>query len=136
MKNLICYAGIVISVVIITAVFVICCRESRAAADFVRSYGWEIQPHPIECAEVILPREFDDVYLQYNELQKKIGLDLEAYRGMKAVRYTFSVNNYPSEFKEQVRANVLIVRGEAVGGDISTTSLDGFMHSLGDGLHK
>lgn len=131
MKNFICYCGILISVVIIFTVFITCCRECKNAADFVRSYGWEIDAHPIECEEVLLPKEFDDVYSQYNELQKKASLDLLPYRGRRGVRYTFSVLNYQSEKGEiSPRANVIMVDGAAIGGDVCTTELGGFMHSL------
>ena len=132
MRNIFCFACVTVSVIIIAAVCLICSRESKAAADFVKGYGWEINPHPIESIEVILPQEFDEVYKCYNELQKRAGLDLSHYKGKRAVRYTFSVNNYPIQSSSPVRANVLVVRGVAIGGDISTTALDGFMHSLNE----
>lgn len=129
MKNFICYIGVLISIVIINAVFVFCFKESTVAAEFLASYGWETESTPIESVEISIPDEFDDVYNNYNILQKEAGLDLEKYKGCKAVRYTFIILNYP-EIKENVHGNVIMVEGKPVAGDISTVALDGFMHSL------
>jgi hypothetical protein len=99
--------------------------------DFLSSYGWEVQKKEVERADIIIPNPFDLVYERYNELQLKAGLDLRPYMGMNAVRYTYIVENYPRDTgSEKVRANVICVNGEPVGGDIMTVSLHGFMHSL------
>lgn len=98
--------------------------------DFLKGYGWEVNEKYIEKSELTIPLVFDDVYIGYNEIQKQAGLDLSKYKGEKAVRYTYEVKNYPKEVGEVVRANVICVDGEAVGGDIMTVSINGFMHSL------
>lgn len=41
---------------------------------FIASFGWTVPAAPEEVKEVLIPREFDEVYIQYNNLQKKTGL--------------------------------------------------------------
>ncbi|MDR2654668.1 MAG: DUF4830 domain-containing protein [Oscillospiraceae bacterium] len=96
---------------------------------FLESFGWKISEEALEIAEVIIPEEFDDVYLNYNEIQKEQGMDLAKLRGKRVKRYTYAVKNYPGTTSE-VRANLLVYNGKIVGGDISSTSLDGFMHGF------
>lgn len=99
-------------------------------AEFLRGYGWETESRPIEEAKVIIPDPFDKVYENYNLMQKRAGLDLEPYKGKSGTRYTYIVKNYPCDVGEAVRANVICIDGNPVGGDIMTVSINGFMHSL------
>lgn len=97
---------------------------------FLKDYGWEVGPKAVEKAEVIIPKPFDLVYENYNKMQLEAGLDLEPYMGMRGMRYTYIVENYPKDVGEEVRANVICIDSEPVGGDIMTVSVNGFMHSL------
>ncbi len=99
---------------------------------FLNEYGWETQPEATDYADVTIPPVFDAVYTNYNELQKKAGLDLTPYCGKKGVRYSFVITNYPMDVGETVYANVLCIDGVPVGGDIMTVSLNGFMHALNE----
>ena len=82
--------------------------------------------------EIVIPEEFDDVYLRYNELQKKQGLDLSKYRSKRVKRWTYIIKNYPgySETDDCVRINLLVFDGCVIGGDVSSVELDGFMHTF------
>lgn len=128
MKNLLSYGLVCFSVLIIAYAFVVYSAENDAI-EFLSYYGWQVEEKPIESAPVLIPEEFDTIFEDYNLLQKEAGLDLKAYRGQKGTRYTYRVMNYPENI-ENVRANVIVIDGKAVGGDISTVALDGFMHSL------
>lgn len=128
MKNLLSYGLVCFSVLIIAYAFVVYSSENDAI-EFLSYYGWQVEEKPIESAPVLIPEEFDTIFEDYNLLQKEAGLDLKAYRGQKGTRYTYRVMNYPENI-ENVRANVIVIDGKAVGGDISTVALDGFMHSL------
>lgn len=128
MKNILSYTFVCISIVIIAYAFVAYSAENDAI-EFLSYYGWQVEEKPIESAPVIIPEEFDTIFEDYNVLQKEAGLDLKAYRGQKGTRYTYRVLNYPENI-ENVRSNVIVIDGKAVGGDISTVALDGFMHSL------
>lgn len=97
---------------------------------FLKGYGWEVRTKSVEKEDIIIPKPFDRVYENYNDIQLKAGLDLRPYMGMKGVRYTYIVENYPKDVGEEVRANVICINNEPVGGDIMTVSIRGFMHSL------
>lgn len=97
---------------------------------FLKGYGWEVRTKSVEKEDIIIPKPFDRVYENYNYIQLKAGLDLRPYMGMKGVRYTYIVENYPKDVGEEVRANVICINNEPVGGDIMTVSIRGFIHSL------
>ena len=97
---------------------------------FLKGYGWEVRTKSVEKDDIIIPKPFDRVYENYNDIQLKAGLDLRPYMGMKGVRYTYIVENYPKDVGEEVRANVICINNEPVGGDIMTVSIRGFIHSL------
>ena len=97
---------------------------------FLKGYGWEVRTKAVEKEDIIIPKPFDRVYENYNDIQLKAGLDLRPHMGMKGVRYTYIVENYPKDVGEEVRANVICINNEPVGGDIMTVSIRGFIHSL------
>ena len=97
---------------------------------FLKGYGWEVRTKSVEKEDIIIPKPFDRVYENYNDIQLKAGLDLRPYMGMKGVRYTYIVENYPKDVGEEVRANVICINNAPVGGDIMTVSIRGFIHSL------
>lgn len=102
-------------------------NERRVA--FLESYGWQVDPEPIENEKVTIPYVFGDVYVNYNALQRKQGFDLSRYRGKHVVRWTYTVKNYPG-VPDGVRANILVFDGRVVGGDVCTVALGGFMQGL------
>ena len=97
---------------------------------FLKGYGWEVRTKSVEKEDIIITKPFDRVYENYNDIQLKAGLDLRPYMGLKGVRYTYIVENYPKDVGEEVRANVICINNEPVGGDIMTVSIRGFIHSL------
>lgn len=131
MKKLKYYITSLVIIAVSTAAFSVFAGEAadEKAKAFLGSYGWETG-ECIEKQQVIIPEPFDLVYENYNLLQKEAGLDLEPYMGKYGVRYTYEVTNYSYDPGEPVRANVIIIDGECVGGDICTVSLGGFIHSL------
>ncbi len=125
------YFAAVIIIVIITIAFAVFASSADVVnIEFLRSYGWNVGEHYIECADIIIPKPFDLVYERYNELQKEAGLDLTDYMGCHGKRYTYIVENYPEDVGEPVRADVICVDGKPVAGDIMTVSANGFMYAL------
>ena len=131
MQKIIAY---ILIILIISAISLSCLAfttwKNKDNIEFLRSYGWEVKKKPIEKVEVIIPSEFDDVYNNYNQIQLQAGLNLENYKGKKGIRYTYEVTNYPKEISDTVRANIIIIDNTPVAGDIMTTNINGFMHSL------
>ena len=99
---------------------------------FFSQFGWQINPEPIEVKEIIIPQEFDEVYENYNSIQKQQGLDLELYKGMRAKFWSYEILNYPGYENSDgvIRGNLLIYDGIVIGGDVSDIRLDGFMHTF------
>ena len=98
---------------------------------FIASLGYTVKTEPDSVEEVIIPEEFDDIYTQYNELQKAADLDLSPYKGCNAKKWTYTVTNYPAyENRDCIKLNLLIYNGRVIGGDICSVELDGFMNPL------
>ncbi len=100
--------------------------------DFLAQFGWEIDEDPVEVSEVIIPAEFDSAYKEYNDMQAGHGLDLSKYSGMRAKRWTYTVKNYPGYENNDgmVQANIFVLDGAVIGGDISSLEKDGFMQDF------
>lgn len=96
---------------------------------FLSQFGWEVAETPDEEEKVTVPSEFDKIFMTYNEMQKKQGLDLGGYRGREVTRYTYSVTNYPG-YEGKVYANLLICKNKVIAGDICSADADGFIHGF------
>lgn len=97
--------------------------------EFLRQFGWEVRPEPLEQVEVVIPGEFDKVYAGYNEIQKNQGLDLGRYKNKTVSRYTYEVLNYP-DYEGRVLVNLLVYRNRVIGGDVCTSDINGFIHGF------
>ena len=130
-KDMIYFISVVI-IIVTTLMFVLFASGETDTNNivFLKGYGWEVRTKSVEKEDIIIPKPFDRVYENYNDIQLKAGLDLRPYMGMKGVRYTYIVENYPKDVGEEVRANVICINNEPVGGDIMTVSIRGFIHSL------
>ncbi len=104
-------------------------KTNKERVEFLTSLGWEVSKEPIEEQVITIPKEFDDVYTQYNDIQKKQGFDLSEYSGLEATRYTYEVKNYP-DTNEKVVADIIVYRNKIIAGDIQSTAMDGFMAGL------
>lgn len=106
--------------------------NSKERLKFISQFGWEVETEPSEVAEIIIPIEFDDVYSNYNEIQKQQSCDLTDYCGKRVKRWTYTIKNYPGYNEDDtcVRINLLIYDGIVIGGDVSSTELSGFMHTF------
>ena len=97
---------------------------NEARVKFLTDLGWEVTTSPAEATEVRIPRDSDEVFARYNELQKSQGYDLTKYAGKKVMRYVYKINNYP-DAKEPVYATLLVYKDRIIGGDITDTTPGG-----------
>lgn len=104
-------------------------KTEEQRQEFAAGLGWQISAEPVEVEEVVVPKEFDEVYEKYNQIQLDQGLGLQRLRGKRMKRYSYEVLNYPGQ-SENVRLNLLVYNGKIVGGDVCSMELDGFMHGL------
>ena len=108
--------------------------SSTEVVNYISSLGWAVSEEPDEIKEVVIPHEFNDVYLNYNEIQKAQGFDLTDYAGERVKMWTYTVTNYPGyEDKDCVKINILVYEGCVIGGDVCSVELDGFMYGLSGG---
>lgn len=94
--------------------------------EFIERRGHNVIDNPIDVKTIVIPQVFSDVYNNYNALQRKIGFDLEKYKGKTVVLYTYSALGYDDE----VHINLLVCNDIIIGGDVSSVKLNGFMNSL------
>ncbi len=95
----------------------------------LEGFGWNVDKEPVESMEVRIPEKFDGVYNEYNEIQKKQGLNLTEYAGERVMRYTYRINNHPSGELGTI-ANIITYKNKLIAGDICSPKLGGFMHGL------
>lgn len=128
MKN---FLFAVILIIFIALVFVFFSNDINSKnLRFLSSFGIKADPSFVSFEEIIIPKEFDSVYEEYNFLQIQAGFDLLEYRGSTAVRYTYKVLNFPQGSGDTVYANVISLSGKPIGGDICCPAIDGFMLPL------
>lgn len=104
--------------------------EERIA--FFRQFGFEVNESPLEVKEVVIPEEFDEVYNEYNELQKSQGLDLTDYKGVRVKFWSYEITDYPGyeNTDGQIRGNLLTYNGIVIACDVSNIELGGFTEKL------
>ena len=102
--------------------------ESERIA-FLEGLGWETSGEAINCREVTIPEDWNEVYVKYNDLQLEQGFDLSKYKGRPAVIYSYSILNYDGK-PQNIVANLVICGDKLIGGDVSCTELGGFMQGL------
>lgn len=104
-------------------------KTNKNRLDFFKQYGWEVVSEPCEINDVAIPKNFDDVILNYNELQKKQKLDLSKYKGKIVKHYSYEITNYPKH-PDNIRGNLLVYENQIIASDICSLELDGFMHEV------
>ena len=114
---------------ILVAALALCCVALVIIVAVAGSGGWEVENDPVSVSDIVIPTNFDATYDTYNNIQLAQGLDLSKYKGEKAVKYTYKVTNYPDN-AETVNANLIVVDETISAGDVSSTSLGGFMHGF------
>lgn len=91
---------------------------------FINSLGYKVDSDFTESEEIIIPDNFDNVYENYNALQKEAGYNLENYKGCPAVLHKYKL------IGSDKYINLIIYNGNVIGGDISSPQLNGEMLPL------
>lgn len=102
-------------------------RESAAA--YLSALGWNVESQSGKVKITFLPQDFPTALVNYNKLQQEQGFDLAKHAGEEITIYSFPVNNY-SNCNDHVEATLYVCKGQVIGGDIHSLSLDGFMHGI------
>lgn len=96
---------------------------------FLQNLGWEVSASPTQSGQVRIPKEQNQVFSRYNDLQKSAGYDLTQYAEKTVMRYVYKVNNFPGA-AEPVYATLLVYKDQVIGGDITDTAANGTMQAL------
>lgn len=104
------------------------CKTTDERESYLHSLGWSTDGNESE-KNITVPKEFNDVYNQYNEIQKKQGFDLESFKGQEATVYTYKITNYNKS--ESVVVDLIVANGVLIGADLCDVSADnGFLTVL------
>lgn len=95
-----------------------------ARVKFLTDLGWDVTASPTESMQVKIPKEPDDVFSRYNDLQKSQGYDLSKYAEKNVMRYVYQINNYPGA-TQPVYATLLVYKDRIIGGDVTDTAPGG-----------
>lgn len=93
---------------------------------FLTTLGYTVNASSEEEQAVQIPMEFNDVYCNYNDIQKEIGTDLYYYRGAQCTRFTYTIESE----NETLKVNLLVYDNRIIGGDVCTVTLGGRMEPL------
>ena len=96
---------------------------------YLSRLGWEIDPASEAYKRVRIPQTLEGVLVEYNEMQKSQGCDLNRHLGESCDQYTYVVTNYPDS-SQTVLVTLYVQGRRLIAGDVHSTALDGFMHSL------
>ena len=129
-------AGIIIALILLlgggnsstpTAAPSVAGNEGRV--QFLQNLEWQVNASPAESGQVRIPKEENQVFTRYNDLQKSAGYDLSRYAGKTVMRYVYRITNYPGA-TEPVYATLLVYKDQVIGGDITDTAAGGLMQAL------
>lgn len=111
-------AGLMIAVIVVASLFPVS-NEARARR-FLDELGWETNEEP-DVSYIKIPKEFDQMYEEYNEIQNLAGYDLSRYAGETVIKYTYEISNFES--KDNVIINILMYDKKIIGGDITNVNV-------------
>ena len=96
---------------------------------FLQNLGWSVNASPTESGQVRIPKEQNQIFTRYNDLQKSAGYDLSQHAGKTVMRYVYKVTNFPGA-AEPVYATLLVYKDQVIGGDITDTAAKGTIQAL------
>lgn len=90
--------------------------DDAARVSYLRQLGYEVDASA-QIEEVLLPDQWDDPLVNYNNLQRSAGFDLAPYLGKRVKCWTYTVTNLPDK---QAVAHLYTFRDHLIAGDITT----------------
>ena len=102
----------------------------ESKVEFLASCGYTVKPDPARVQEVRIPEDWNEVYTQYNALQKSQGFDLSRYKGKTVMQYVYQVENYPGDNGDPVWATMLLYKNKLIGAELSRGGAESFLRPL------
>lgn len=92
--------------------------------EYIKCLGIEPDDSNVSSKEITIPQDFNEVYKEYNRLQKKAGFDLSRYKGEAATVYNYNICGSDREL------HLIVCKNKIIGGDIADISFNGKMLPL------
>lgn len=103
--------------------------SDKKRIEYITSFGWKVADKPKEKSLTLIPEVFSKTLEEYNDMQLKSGFDLKPLAGKEITRFSYKLLNHPLD-SNYARVNIFVHKGKIVAADVSSTKLDGFMHSI------
>ena len=102
--------------------------ESRE--EFLSSLGYTVDSEPDRTQEVLIPKEWNEVYEQYAAVQSAQGFKLAKYKGKRVMQYVYQIKNWPEENTDPVYATLVCYKGRLIAGELTRSGTNGFLRPL------
>lgn len=90
-------------------------KNDEQAKAFLQGFGIEKVIEKTGREKVIIPKSFNSVYENYNEIQKRVGLDLSRYKGKSALKVTYKIESEKAGY-----AVLLLYKNRVIGGHLTS----------------
>ena len=106
-------------------------ETNQQRIEYIESFGWNTGVTHCDLEEIRIPVNFDEIYEEYNELQKKQGFDLRSYRAHSVKKYTYEISRSDDD-PLPLYAELLVENGVIIGADITSAEAGGMMTVLAE----
>ena len=96
---------------------------------YIESFGWDAGITRVDVKEIRIPVDFDEVYEEYNDIQRQQGFDLRRYRAHSVRQYTYEISRTDDD-PVPMLAHLLVENGIIIGADITSAQAGGFTGAL------
>ncbi len=102
--------------------------DFESISAYTESFGWQISEESLTFSQITIPYRFNDVYTQYNKVQKKQGFDLAKYKGKTVTLITATVTNFTDG--EPVYIELITDKTLLIGANLKSYGNNGFIKPL------
>lgn len=102
--------------------------EEENAQEFVKQFDKAVA-QLFKHQTIFIPTEFDNTYIDYNNLQKEQGLNLEKYKGKQCQLYIYKLKGYTIDYADAY-ISLIVYRDSVIAGHISTGVLNSRLYTF------
>ena len=104
-------------------------ETNQQRLEYIQGFGWETGITHSKVEEIRIPVEFDEVYEEYNAIQRSQGFDLRKYRAHTVKKYTYEISRTDDD-PVQLLADLLVENGVIIGADVTSAEAGGLTAAL------
>lgn len=103
--------------------------DPKMRVEYLQALGYTVDLSvPEQSENMEIPYVFNEVFEQYNLMQKRAGMDLSNYGGRQTTQFTYKLSD-PT--RTDVYAHLIVLEDRVIGGDITAASVsDGYTKPL------